>query len=201
MDTVAVVPLKALDRAKERLSPHLDAGARRALAGWMLGRVIEACAGCRHVQRVLVVAGDEHGAELAVAAGAEALLQPVPGLTASLDAADAMLAGAAATLVVAADLPLALAEDLERVVEAAPDGPAVVVAPTSDGGTAALYRRPGRVIGTAYGPGSADAHLSLARAAGAAGVRLHLPRLALDIDTPQQLAEWRSRFPASLPGA
>lgn len=201
MHAVAIVPLKALDRAKERLSPRLDPEARRELASWMLHRVLDACATATLVGRIVVVAGDQAGVELATAGGAEALLQPVPGLGPALELADAALAGAHATLVVAADLPLATGAELDRVVAAAPPGPAVVVAPTADGGTGALYRRPPGVIGTAYGPGSASAHLALARAAGVAAVRLDVPGLSMDIDTPEQLAQWRARFPARLPGA
>lgn len=201
MEVVAIVPLKALDQAKGRLSPGLDAAARRDLATRMLGHVVRTCRGAASVSRVVVVAGDRAGVELARAAGAEALLQPLAGLRAALDLADAELADAEATLVVAADLPLILPGDLDQVVAAAGDGPAVVVAPTSDGGTGALLRRPAGVIVTAYGPGSAAAHVALAQAAGVPAVRVDNPRLAMDIDTPEQLATWRAGFPADLAGA
>lgn len=201
MEVVGIVPLKALDQAKGRLSPGLDAAARRDLAAWMLAHVVRACHDAAGVSRVVVVAGDRAGVALAREAGAETLLQPLAGLRAALDLADAELAGAAATLVVAADLPLIGPEDLDQVVAAAGAGRAVVVAPTSDGGTGALLRRPAGVIGTAYGPGSAAAHLALAQAAGVTAVRLDNPRLAMDIDTPEQLATWRAGFPAGLAGA
>lgn len=200
MRTVAIVPLKALDRAKGRLAGELDPAARRELAGWMLNRVVEACLSTRSLTRVLVVAGDEAGADLARAAGAEAVLQHRPGLNAALSMADDAVGQAEASLVVAADLPLASPEDLERVVAAAPPGPAVVVVPTEDGGTGVLYRRPARVVRTAYGPDSARVHLRLAVEAGVPAVRLQVPGLALDIDTPAQLAAWRARFPARRPG-
>lgn len=201
MEVVAIVPLKALDQAKGRLSPGLDAAARRDLATRMLGHVVRACHSAVSVSRVVVVAGDRAGVELARAAGADTLLQPLAGLRAALDLADAELADAEATLVVAADLPLIVPGDLDEVVAAAGEGPAVVVAPTSDGGTGALLRRPAGVVATAYGPGSAAAHLALAQAAGVRAVRLDNPRLAMDIDTPEQLATWRAGFPAGLAGA
>lgn len=184
----AIIPLKALDAAKGRLAPDLDPSARRALTAWMFGRVLAACRGAEHIDGVLVVAGDEAAGALARAHAAAAVVEPRPGLDAALAAADDACADEAATLVVAADLPLARPADLDRVC-AVGERPGVVVAPTRDGGTGALLRRPPRAISTRYGPGSAAAHLALARAAGVPGLRLDVPALALDIDTAGQLQE------------
>jgi len=65
----------------------------------------------------------------------------------------------------------------------------VVVAPTDDGGTGALYRRPPWAIGTRYGRDSAAAHLRLAEESGLAAVMLYVPALALDVDNADQLRE------------
>lgn len=214
----AVIPLKSLAMAKRRLAAELDAATRRELVAWMFERVLRACERARCVQDVLVVAGDEEAAAVARAAGGVALVEPHPGLARALAKADVATAGRPATLVVAADLPLATAEDIDAVCAAADRlssswrsprdrptrtdenrlrwrsgdsqvGPSVIVAATRDGGTAALLRRPPTVIATAYGPGSADAHVALAAAAGVPVLRLDLPRLALDVDTPDALRE------------
>lgn len=184
----AIVPLKALDRAKGRLAGDLDPEERRALAAWMFDRVADALAASGAVRDVLVVVGDQAGGRLARARGLAVLREPRPGLAAALAAADDATAGAPATVVVAADLPLIRGADLDAVCAAGADAD-VVVAPTRDGGTGALYRRPGGVMGTAYGPGSGAAHLALAAAAGLRTRRLDLPRLALDVDTASSLAE------------
>lgn len=169
----------------------------------MFGRVMAACQEATLVARVLVVAGDLAAADLAAAHDVEVLTEPRPGLQRALATADAAVTSRprppAATLVVAADLPLARGTDLDRVCYAGgeseamhsthPAGPAVVVAPTRDGGTGALYRRPPAVIGTRYGPGSAAAHLRLAVAAGANAALARIPALALDVDTAGQLRE------------
>jgi len=185
----AVVPLKALDRAKGRLDGALDPPDRRELTAWMFGRVVAALDAATAVGDVLVVVGDAAGEALAAHHGVRSLREPRPGLPQALAAADAATADRPATLVVAADLPLARPDDLDRVCAAGrrSPGPAVVVAPTQDGGTGALYRRPAGVVGTAFGPGSAGAHLALARAAGVRAVRLEVPRLALDVDTAEGL--------------
>ncbi len=147
----AVVPLKALDRAKGRLAGALDPPDRRELTAWMFGRVVAALGAATTVDDVLVVVGDAAGEALAARHGVRSLREPRPGLPQALAAADAATAGRPATLVVAADLPLARPEDLDRVCAAGrrDPGPAVVVAPTQDGGTGALYRRPAGVVGTA----------------------------------------------------
>lgn len=190
---VAVVPLKALSRAKGRLAGHLAARDRRELVAWMFARVIAACRGAAGVDGVLVVAGDDAAADLARRLAVPVVVEREPGLRAAMAAADQATAGATASLVVAADLPLAGADNLDTVCRAGQRGPCVVVAPTRDGGTAALLRRPGGVIVPAYGPGSATAHLAAAAAAGARGVRLAVPALAFDVDTAEHLRAMHAR--------
>lgn len=184
----AIVPLKALDRAKGRLAEDLDGPSRQRLSRWMFERVAAALQVTRAVTGVLVVVGDADGAALAAAHGFATLREPRPGLDAALGAADSATAGVPATLVVAADLPLVRGGDLDAVCSAGGTAP-VVVAPTRDGGTGALYRRPAGIIRTAYGSGSARAHLDAAAAAGVHGLRLDVAGLALDVDTAAALRE------------
>ena len=184
----AIVPLKALADAKGRLSGALDPAERQSFVAWMARRVIAACRACDGIDGVLVVAGDEAAAEVGLAARADVLLVPKPGLRLALDRADARTAGRAATLVVAADLPEVSASDLAAVIAAGgASDRAVVIAPTHDGGTGALLRRPPGVMTTAYGPGSAQAHAELARAAGLDPQVVQITGLARDVDTPDQL--------------
>lgn len=187
-DVVAVVPLNVLSLGKGRLSPALDARARVELVLWMLERVVRACAESQHVTATLVVAGDAAGAEAARRHRcADVVVQPGVGLDDALAHADALTAGAAATLVVAADIPLVTAADLDEVCSAGATGRRVVIAEAHDGGTAALLRRPAATIATSFGVASAAAHARAARQAGIRPVRLRLPRLALDVDTAEQL--------------
>lgn len=204
---VAIIPLNALDRAKGRLAPELDAQSRRELVVWMFERVVTACRASA-VESLVVVAGDAEGTGLAASLGVQSFHQSTRGLRAALAEADTATAYATASIVVAADLPLARAADIDAVLRLGGPGgaPMVAVVPTKDGGTGVLYRRPPGVIPTAYGPGSASAHLELATAAGAGALRVDLSRLALDIDTADSLRELARRLPdselpASLAGA
>lgn len=192
--TVAVVPLKALASAKSRLSEVLSEQERQELVASLFDGVLRACLDATRVDQVLVVAGDAPGLLLADAERSLALLEPAPGLAGALALADAQLErmGAESSLVVVADLPFVRAGDLDRLCAAAPDGPCVVVAPAGDGGTGALFRRPATVIPTAFGPGSAAAHLAAARAAGVPALTISAPGLAWDLDTPEQLTAMRS---------
>jgi 2-phospho-L-lactate/phosphoenolpyruvate guanylyltransferase len=188
----AVVPLNALSRAKGRLAADLDARTRQELAAWMCGLVLDACLQTPSVDRVLLVAGDAAAAAVAGHRDVCVLTEPRPGLAPALQAAETAAGPELPLLVVAADLPLATVDDLEAVCRAGARAPAVVVAPTLDGGTGALLRNPGSLIPTAFGPASARRHLALAAAAGVPGIRMERAGLALDVDTARQLRAARS---------
>ena len=188
--TIAVVPVKTLADAKGRLAGALDAAGRAALVAELLRRVLEACAAAETITDVLVIAGDRRAAALAQdAEDVAVLVEPSAGLEPALRWADRTARHHPASLVVPADLPLVTAADLDAVARAH-GGPVVVVAPTGDGGTGALLRRPADVVPPAFGPDSARAHLRLAARQAVRGVLLPRPGLALDIDTPEDLRAW-----------
>lgn len=57
-DIWAVVPIKELDGAKQRLAPLLSPAQRRALIEVMMGEVLEAVAGAKRLAGILVVTLD-----------------------------------------------------------------------------------------------------------------------------------------------
>jgi 2-phospho-L-lactate guanylyltransferase len=183
----AVVPLKRLARAKQRLAEVLDPPSRALLARLMFDRVMAACAASEGIERIVVVTGCAETAEAAEAHGATAVAEDSPGLAAAMATADRHTADCPATLVVVGDLPTLTADELTRICAAGATSPSVVVAPTEDGGTGALLRRPPGALPAAFGPASAAAHESLASRAGIEPIRVHLPGAALDVDTPAEL--------------
>lgn len=185
-DVTALVPLKALGAAKSRLAPALPPPERRGLAARMAGAVCDACRASPAVRSVVLLAGDDEAARVADGRGVAVRRSPQPGLAAALADADEAYDDTAATLVVAADLPGVGADELTALVAAAGEGPAVVLAPTADGGTGALLRRPPGVIRTAFGPGSAAAHAA-ATPADVRLVRWWSPTLGHDVDEPADL--------------
>jgi 2-phospho-L-lactate guanylyltransferase len=179
--------VKSLAAAKSRLLPHLGAEAARRLSAVMLTDVLEALLAVSTLSRVAVVTPDEEVAEAARRAGAETLQLDVPGLNPCLEAGARKLAGAGDTLlVVLGDVAGARAEDLATLLDATPPRGAAL-APSSDGGTAALVRRPWDVFPPDFGPESTRRHRERAERAGVPCIVTPLPSLALDLDEPPDL--------------
>jgi 2-phospho-L-lactate/phosphoenolpyruvate guanylyltransferase len=179
----AIVPLRT--GGKTRLSPALAGSERADLATAMLSDVATALRAAG-IDRIVVAAQGPSALASADALGLEALPDPgeAQGLDHALRRAAGRLGPVRCLLVVAADLPRLTGPDVQQVL--ACEAP-VVVAPTRDGGTGGLLRRPSDAIATAYGPGSAAAHVRLATDAGIAADRVGAPGFADDVDTPADL--------------
>lgn len=189
-DLTAVVPLRSPGRGKTRLSPALDREARAALAGAMLADVLDALreAGLE----VVVAAGGQAAAAAASALRADVVMD-APGTRSLDDAVEQARRRVAPTtglLVVQADLPALTTADVTALVEG--DAP-VVIAPTADGGTSALLRRPSSIMGTAFGAGSGAAHERLARAAGVVPRIVRRDGLRHDVDVVDDLRDLAGR--------
>lgn len=194
----AIVPVKALATVKQRLAPALSIAARQELVrGWLV-HVLQTLQVSGVVDHVLVVSGDPAVGLLATRYGAEALAEAGNGgLNAALAQATAYARahGAAATLVIPADLPGLTPQDVAALCAAARalPGTGVVLAASRDGqGTNALLCWPPEAIPPAFGPGSFQRHRAAARSRDLCVVVLDRPGLAFDIDTPDDLREWLS---------
>ncbi len=189
--TLALVPLRSPGEGKPRLAGTLSRRERAGLATAMLADVLAALAHAP-VDRVVVAASGPGGAELATALGAQVVTDP-PGA----DSLDAVIASAAqrlaprgALLVVMADLPCLTGQDVGHLLAVQA---AVGLAPTDDGGTGGLLRRPVSAMPTAFGPASAARHTDLAAAVGSPLQVVHRPGFARDLDTPEDLAALERR--------
>ena len=182
---IALIPVKELSQAKARLAPVLDGERRRELALALYRDVLAAALACPALDGVAVVSRDREALTIAVEAGAEGLPEP-GGLNEALTSASQTMAerGIDRLIVLAADLPLATPDDIATIAQADAD---VALVPSEDGGTNALALAPG-AIAFRFGPDSARRHLAAADAADLRSLRLELPTLALDIDTPDDLA-------------
>jgi 2-phospho-L-lactate guanylyltransferase len=178
-----LIPVKRLEDAKLRLHPALGPDARRRLALAMLDDVLAAAASW---PLRLICTADAEVASLGEPAGWSIVDDPGPDLNAAVAAgtAAALAGGAAALLVLPFDVPLVVPAELAAIFGAGAD---VVVAPSDDGGTAALLRRPPGAIDPAFGPGSAGRHLAAAAASGLRAEEVRLPGLRLDVDDLEDL--------------
>ena len=109
------------------------------------------------------------------------------GLNAALEAARRRFPEARELVVLPADLPLALPQEIRQLAEAAATDPVLVLVPSADGGTNALALSPPGLIPFRFGPDSARRHEDEARRLGVRPLRLSLPSLGLDVDTPADL--------------
>ena len=174
--------------AKRRLRGALAPADRALLATAMLDDVLRAALGTRWP--VLVVTDARAVAARARGTGAAGLVVRARGTRdgARWGVRRAIRDGADSVLVIAADLPLATAADLRRVVRAGRRARVVIVPDRRRSGTNALYLRPPTFIAPRFGRGSFTAHR---RAAGTDGAVLTVAALGLDIDTPADLAALR----------
>ncbi|MDX6511952.1 MAG: 2-phospho-L-lactate/phosphoenolpyruvate guanylyltransferase [Gaiellaceae bacterium] len=156
---------------------------RRALALAMLGDVLAACA---VVGETVVVTEDEEAAGLAEDAGAKALADPGGGQGTAVVAA---LSGfePGPLLVVNADVPCVVPDDLRALLRATPAGGLALVA-ARDGTTNALSFPAPQVFAPLYGPDSAARFRAHAAKLGLQFVAVSVPGLADDVDTADDLA-------------
>jgi 2-phospho-L-lactate guanylyltransferase len=199
----ALIPVKDLRAAKERLGGTLSERDRERLALAMLRDVIAATA--QVVDGVAVVSRDSEALWTAREAGATPLLEPgsVSGLNGALEHAARSLVrrrSCDTLLIVHADVPLVRPYDLRGALDALLGERCVVAVRAYDGGTNALVLRPPNAIRLRFGSRSFDAHAEEAEAAGVRFVSLHNERLAFDVDRPEDLMALLARRPGGATG-
>ena len=192
MSVFAVVPVKDLAGTKSRLTPILNPGARAGLTLYMMGRVVAALRGAG-LENVGVVSPDWIVLGEARKRGATPLRQESRGLNPALEEGRswAMERGAAAFLVLPADLPLLEPDDVwDLLGETDAEAPApVVISPDqARAGTNALLLRPPDAVSFAFGVGSFEAHLRASRERGLDVRVCERSHLAFDLDTADDLA-------------
>jgi len=206
MTTFAVLPVKRLPNAKQRLADALPMGTRRALAEAMLTDVLIALRRTRGVDAVLVVTGDETAT--ALASGYDALDAINDREDGGHDAAvklgmrAARERGADRCLLIPGDVPALDPIELDAMLARPVNGPEVVIVPDRHGsGTNGLLLTGPEVIMPSFGPGSRARHADAAANAGARCDIVEIPSLALDIDTGDDLDALVQRLEAVHGGA
>jgi len=205
MSTIAVLPVKRFDDAKQRLGEALRSGTRRALAEAMLTDVLTALRRARRVDGVVVVTGEHAADALARAHDAQTIRDPdEPGHSpaAREGVRWALERGARRVILVPGDCPALDPAEVDDLLLSHPHDKRVTIVPDRHGtGTNALVLCPPDAIAPSFGPGSRRRHEQLAREAGAECRIAEPPSLALDIDTLDDLAVLRARLDARTGGA
>lgn len=189
----AVVPVKETTFAKQRLAERLPVATRRELALAMLDDVLATVSVVEELSGVVVVTLDPDAAAAANRWGARVWSDGArDGHTGAVTAAARRLADdGAAMLTLPGDVPLVTPADIREIITAHRRSPGFVIVPARDdlGSNAILCSQPTRVP-LRFGANSYYPHLDVARAHGVEPVTVRLPRIALDVDEPEDLAEF-----------
>ena len=190
MSTLAILPVKSFASAKQRLAGSLGAEARRPLAEAMFTDVLDSLRSVAGLDEVVVVTADRAARAVASERGVRVLHD-----TAEAGQSEATLIGIRHALaeghervvLVPGDTPLLHPGELASLIA---DAPAVAIVPDRHGtGTNALVLSPPDAIEPSFGPDSLARHVAAAERAGVAHRVERVRTLALDVDTPGDLAE------------
>jgi 2-phospho-L-lactate/phosphoenolpyruvate guanylyltransferase len=197
--TAAVLPVKSFGRAKQRLGAAVGQPDRGELAAAMLGDVLDALRVVAGLSELIVVTAEPGAAAAARAAGAVLVDDPVEA--GQSDAASrgiraAVARGAERALLVPGDCPALDPDEVGALLEGYSDAGLVIVPDRHGSGTNALLIAPPEVVEPSFGPGSFARHAALGAAAGVVVRVAQAPSLALDVDTPGDLAALRAGLAA-----
>ena len=190
----AVVPVKEMAAAKQRLSEVLSPAARQALACVMLEDVLGTLAATSELAGILVVTIDPVATAMAQRFGAETTTDGAhEGHTGAVRAAAALLKRRdRAMLTLPGDIPLVTPDDIRHIIGAQSEAPSFTIVPARDEqGSNAILCSLADAVPLRFGENSFFPHLTAARERGIEPRVLHLPRIGLDIDTADDLAEFR----------
>jgi 2-phospho-L-lactate guanylyltransferase len=190
MRTMAVLPVKSFDAAKQRLTADLGEP-QGDLAEQMVAHVLAALCAATSLERVVVVTREPTAAATAVELGAEIVDEPElrgHNAAAALGIERALALGAERVLLAAGDCPLLTASDVDELL-ARHEGRGIAILTDRHGtGTNGLLMSPADAIVPAFGPGSRERHAQLAAAAKLPWSVESIQGFALDVDTAEDLA-------------
>jgi 2-phospho-L-lactate/phosphoenolpyruvate guanylyltransferase len=189
MRTLAILPVKSFDAAKQRLAAALGPGARRVLARAMFADVLASLRLVTGLEAVAVVTADPAAEGAARAEGVLVLRdteEAGQSAAASIGISHAVAAGFQRVLLVPGDTPLLDPAEVARLLDAR--RPVSIVPDRHGTGTNALVLSPPDAMAPSFGPGSRDRHVAAAEAAGLAYAVEEVPTLMLDVDTADDLA-------------
>jgi 2-phospho-L-lactate guanylyltransferase len=204
MSVVAILPIKTFADAKQRLAVELSPGPRRALAEAMFSDVLIALRRARSIDNIVVVSADHGAQRIAGGHGAEVLEDATPGHSAAavVGIVHALETNIERVLLVPGDCPLLDPKELDALVARPVPARSALIVPDRHGtGTNALLLTPPAALKPAFGPDSCRRHVEAAQAEGSTPEVVDVPSLALDVDTPDDLAALRAALERSHGGA
>jgi len=199
-DIWAVVPVKELEGAKQRLVPLLTPAQRSALAEVMVKEVLDAIADARRLAGIIVVTLDPTITAYATRLGARIVTDGArDGHTGSVmgGARTLLREGLGGMITVPGDIPAVTPAEVDAVLAAHQAPPSFTIAPAHDElGSNAVVCSPPDSVPLRFGENSYFPHLDAARRCGIEPTIVRQPGIAMDIDHPVDLATFL-RLPQS----
>jgi 2-phospho-L-lactate guanylyltransferase len=192
MSVFAIVPVKKLDEAKTRLSSLLSNNERREFCLKMLEDVLVTVKTTRCIRRTVVVSVDPTVLQVAKRFGVVPLMESQPGLNQAVSEAInwCVQNEAKSTLILPADIPSVTPRDLNKIFSLGKEATMVISPSRSEDGTNALLLTPPKTLPTFYGKHSFQRYITEASKRAISFHTIKLPRIALDIDTVEDLADF-----------
>lgn len=187
MAVYAIVPVKRIGVAKRRLSRFLNSQERKLLTVAMLEDVLKALRSSI-VDEIVVVSNDSNVQGIAGKYCAKCFTASRRGLNSDIEEAIdwCIRKQADSVLILPADVPLVSPKDIDLIITLGKNH-GVVLSPSNDSGTNALFENPPNLIRLCFGAGSFFKHFREACNKGVSVKFYYSARLAMDIDLVEDL--------------
>ena len=189
MSLWAIIPVKPLRRGKSRLSEILTEEERFQLNQHLFKRTIDILFTVEAISEILIVSRDTTVLTIAREKGVRTVTENgTPELNNALRRAS-LFSNAFSTegvLIVPADLPMLMPEDVSDFLAKRKQPPTIVISPDHRRlGTNMLLINPADLITFSFGINSFERHCAMAKQGGADVVIYENDRIALDLDVPE----------------
>ena len=192
--TWAILPIKSIQSAKQRLRTVLTAPERQSLARAMLSDVLAAISESTGLGGLAIVTRDPSVRHLARHSGARFIPCDLDqGQSLAVTAAANTLASEGVThmITIPGDVPLLTGAEIDTLCSALEQGRTVTLVPNCDGtGTNSIACPLPCAIPLSFGESSLRTHLAAARKSNIHTRVLRLPGLSLDIDSPSDVVDF-----------
>lgn len=197
----AILPIKSLAGAKQRLSGTLDADERRTLMYHSIRDVLRALSRSAALSGVLLVSKDRTALALGSACGAETLVTKADnGQSHAIECAVELLKrqGIDKTMTIPGDAPLLSPKDIDTICRTLTTKNTLTIVSNADGtGTNCIAASSPGLIPYQFGADSFRRHVLSAREVGVEPLILRRQGLELDIDTEADIRELLKHATAS----
>ena len=189
----AVVPIKETGLAKQRLASLFPQSFRRRLALAMFEDTLRAVSAVADLEGMIVVTLDPAATGIALQFGAQVWNDGArDGHTGAVTAAARRIGADGATLLtMPGDIPLVSASEIDQLVRMHGNDRAFTIVPARDKqGSNSILCSPADAVPLRFGSNSFFPHLAAAQESGIEPRVVEIPSIALDIDEPDDVAEF-----------